>query len=94
MLAGCSGAPAPISAADYYDLVRDSEIFTPSTTQQELDEYADDVCKVMRVGDVETSWVYGVKYLTDAGMSGGDSGTFLAQATSYKCPEMVERFPG
>lgn len=89
-LAGCSSAPEAIPADVYYELA--GEYFTESSDES-LDGYAEEVCALMAEGDADTSWLYGVKYLTDAGMDAGEAGKFLVYAASYSCPDMLERFP-
>ncbi|WP_307041635.1 hypothetical protein [Agromyces ramosus] len=87
---GCAAAPEAIPAEVYHELA--GEYFTESSTEN-LDRYAEEICTVMEGGDMETSWLYGVKYLTDAGMDAGEAGKYLVYAASYSCPEMLERFP-
>lgn len=92
ILAGCSAAPQALPAEDYYELARTIGVFAESSDSA-LDGYADEACGVLRSGEADTSWLLGVKYLTDAGMSGEDAGRFLVYAASYRCPEMIDRFP-
>lgn len=92
LLTSCASSPAALSSEEYYKLVRENTILTDST-DGELGSYAVEVCAVLRAGDVDSSWVLGVKHLTDAGMTGQEAGGFLVYAASYACPEMLDRFP-
>jgi hypothetical protein len=92
LLTGCSATPEAIPAELYYENARAVTAFAESSDAA-LDGYAEEACEAMRAGDTDTSWLLGVKMLTEAGMDAEEAGSYLVWAASYRCPEMVERFP-
>ncbi|MFF4777470.1 hypothetical protein ACFY05_31905 [Microtetraspora fusca] len=80
----------PLSAEDYYRLVREHVPSLANRPDADLDTIGKAACEVLAMRD---GWLRMIKVVADEGLSGGEAGHLAVYVVARHCPDRVDSLP-